>query len=136
MDLAFPSQAWLEALIETLNSDDRYAQIARNWEGDFAFTIEPDDSNGDENTYFYLDLWHGQCRGGQMTNSMEEMPKKPDFVMSATLSVFKRVLSGDLDPMQGMLTRKLRVQGNMGYILRNVPTVLEFVRCCQTVPIE
>ena len=31
------------------------------------------------------------------------------------------------------LTRKLSVQGNMGLLMRNVPTVLDFVRCAQEV---
>jgi putative sterol carrier protein len=35
--------------------------------------------------------------------------------------------------MQAMLTRKLSVQGNMGLMMRNVPTVLDFVRCAQEV---
>jgi hypothetical protein len=33
--------------------------------------------------------------------------------------------------MQAMLTRRLQVSGNMAYILRNVPVVLDFVRCCR-----
>ena len=136
MSYAFPSEAWLEAFMETLNQDERYAQVAHKWEGDFAFVIEPDDPESSEIIYFYMDLWHGKMRSGQMASSLETMPKKPEFIMKASESVFRRVLTGDLDPMQGMLTRKLRVQGNMAYILRNVPTVLEFVRCCQLVPIE
>ncbi len=40
---------------------------------------------------------------------------------------------GELDPMQAMLTRKLTVKGNMGYMMRNVPTVLEFVKCAKAV---
>lgn len=136
MAFAFPSEAWLEAFIEALNQDERYAEVARNWEGDFAFTIEPDDPQGGEAIYFYMDLWHGKCRSAQVAERIEDMPRKPKFIMSASESIFRRVLSGDLDPMQGMLTRKLRVQGNMAYLLRNVPTVLEFVRCCQLVPIE
>jgi len=44
---------------------------------------------------------------------------------------FAAVLGGSLDPMQAMLTRRLQVSGNMAYILRNVPVVLDFVRCCR-----
>ena len=35
--------------------------------------------------------------------------------------------------MTAMLTNKLRVKGSLGYMMRNVPTVLDFVRCCQEV---
>ncbi len=30
--------------------------------------------------------------------------------------------------MPAMMTMKLKVQGSMGYMMRNVPSVLEFVR--------
>jgi hypothetical protein len=32
-----------------------------------------------------------------------------------------------------MLTRKLKVQGNMAVMMRSVPTVLDFVRCAREV---
>jgi putative sterol carrier protein len=35
--------------------------------------------------------------------------------------------------MQALMTRKLSVHGNMAVLMRNVPTVLEFVRCCREV---
>jgi hypothetical protein len=35
--------------------------------------------------------------------------------------------------MQALLTRKIGVQGNMAVLMRNVPTVLDFVRCCRDV---
>jgi hypothetical protein len=33
--------------------------------------------------------------------------------------------------MQAMLTRKLHVKGNMSVMMRNVPSVLDFVRCAK-----
>ena len=41
----FPSDSWLQALNEKLNSDEKYAQVARNWEGDMIFLIEPGGRN-------------------------------------------------------------------------------------------
>jgi hypothetical protein len=35
--------------------------------------------------------------------------------------------------MQALLTRKLSVHGNMAVLMRSVPTVLDFVRCCREV---
>jgi len=56
--------------------------------------------------------------------------------MKASLGNFLSVLRGDLDPMQAMLTRKLGVKGNMAVMMRNVPTVLDFVRCAGEVTDE
>ena len=128
----FPSAEWLQALEARLNEDARYAQVARNWEGDLAFVIEPDGSGElSQPMVLYLDLWHGKCRGSAVLESLAE--KQPAFVLTANLTNYRRVLEGGLDPMQAMLTRKLKVKGNMAYMMRNVPVVLDFVRVCREV---
>jgi putative sterol carrier protein len=80
---------------------------------------------------FYLDLWHGKCRDGYFV----EDSKMLRAVLWLTLPYENgvRVLSGDLDVMQALLTRKIGVKGNMGLLMRNVPTVLDFVRCAREV---
>jgi hypothetical protein len=37
----FPSPEWVDVLMDKLNSDPKYAQVARNWEGDILFLVEP-----------------------------------------------------------------------------------------------
>lgn len=126
----FPHQDWLEGFAAYLNSSEKYGRIAHKWEGDLVFEIQPDDVLP-EGVNIYLDLWHGKCRGVRVLDSTE--PVDAAFVLTAPYSNFVRVLKGNLDPMQAMLTRKLEVRGNMGYMMRNVPTVLEFVRSAQAV---
>ena len=58
------------------------------------------------------------------------------FTLSATYKNIASVLSGNLNPMTAMMTSKLKVKGSMGYMMRNVPTVLDFVRCAQEVTEE
>lgn len=129
----FPSEEWLESLREHLNTDEEYARIARKWEGDLVFDITPSGALKERNL-IYLDLWHGQCRNAYFLNREDQ--EKPAFILQATFDTFVRVLTGKLDPMQAMMTRKLRVKGSMGYIMRNVPTVLKFVSCAQDVTDE
>jgi len=88
--------------------------------------LEPDDRLK-EQAILYIDLWHGKCREVAVWDEIGE--KKPAFILKASYGNFLRVLRGDLDPMQAMLTRKLGVKGNMAVMMRNVPTVLDFVRC-------
>jgi putative sterol carrier protein len=133
MTIIFPSPEWLQALYDKLNSDERYAQIAKTWEGDMIVVIVP---NGplNEKQLYYLDLWHGTCR---KTEILKEMPSvMPKFVLTATYDNISRIMKGELDPMQAMLTRKLQVHGSMAYMMRNVPTVLDFVRCAREVTTE
>lgn len=128
MSSTFPSAEWLKEFEEKLNGDERYGQIAKNWEGDMYFLIEPD-GNLKTQTIMYLDLWHGKCRGTEIV--ADAASHAPAFTLKAGYTNFAKVLKGELDPMQAMLTRKLDVKGNMAVMMRNVPTVLDFVRCAR-----
>ena len=134
MSAKFPSAEWLEGLKEKLNTDDKYTRIAKNWEGDLFFFIEPEGSLKEELT-FYLDLWHGTCRSVDYHPDPANYPD-PVFSFRATYNNITAILTGKLDPMTAMLTNKLKVQGSLGYMMRNVPTVLDFVRCAKEVTSE
>jgi len=133
MTAKFPSPEWLQALSGKLNSDERYAQIARNWEGDMCVVIVPSGPLTEQLLY-YLDLWHGKCRKTEILKDLSTV--QPKFVLTATYDNISRIMKGELDPMQAMMTRKLQVHGSMAYMMRNVPTVLDFVRCAREVTTE
>ncbi len=134
MAAIFPSEEWLQDLERKLNSDTRYNGIAKNWEGDLLFLIEPD-GNLKERLTFYLDLWHGQCRKVEYKPTPESYPN-PTFKLTASYKDITAILMGKLNPMTAMMTSKLKVKGNLGYMMRNVPTVLDFVRVAQEVTTE
>lgn len=126
----FPTDEWVVAVSDKLNNDEKYSQIARNWEGDMIYVVEP---GGElkEPIIFYLDLWHGKCRDAYRVGDPQAV--KAVFTLKAPYDNYVRLLRGQLEPMQALLTRKLVVQGNMATLMRNVPTVLDFVRCCREV---
>ena len=103
----FPSSEWLQALKDKLNGDEKYAHAAQNWEGDMRFELDPDGSKT-ETVWIYIDLWHGKC-----FDAFFETPgntdRKPAFTLKAPYKNFARVLKGELDPMQALMTRKLGV---------------------------
>ena len=129
MTAVFPSEEWLKGLETKLNSDQRYHEIAKHWEGDLFFFIEPD-GNLKEQLTFYLDLWHGKCRDVEYNPQPESHPN-PTYTLTSTYKNITSVLSGSLNPVTAIMTSKLKVKGSMSYMIRNVPTVLDFVRCAQ-----
>ena len=131
MPAIFPSEEWLKGLEEKLNSDERYGEIARNWEGDLIIAIEPQ-GNLKERLNIYFDLWHGKCRHVEYAVDSAKYPN-PVFTLTATYNDITKIVTGKLNPMTAMMTNKLHVRGSMGYMMRNVPTVLDFVRCVQEV---
>jgi putative sterol carrier protein len=134
MSALFPSEEWLQGLEAKINSDPRYAEVARNWEGDLFFVIEPE-GNLREPLTFYLDLWHGTCRKTVYKPQPETYPN-PAFTLTASYNNITAILSGKMNPMTAMMTSKLKVKGSMGYMMRNVSTVLDFVRVAQEVTKE
>lgn len=134
MAAIFPSEEWLKGLEIKLNSDSRYQGIAKNWEGDLLFFIEPE-GNLAERLMFYLDLWHGTCRNVEYNPAADSHPN-PAFTLTASYNNITSILTGKLNPMTAMMTSKLKVKGSMGYMMRNVPTVLDFVRVAQEVTTE
>ncbi|MEP6895958.1 MAG: SCP2 sterol-binding domain-containing protein [Chloroflexota bacterium] len=134
MAAIFPSEEWLKELEAQLNADQKYAGVAKNWKGDLFFSIEPE-GNLKEKLTFYLDLWHGKCRKVAYNPQPDTYPN-PTFILSASYNNITAVLSGKLNPMTAMMTGKLKVKGSMGYMMRNVPTVLDFVRVAQEVTKE
>ena len=126
----FLTEDWLRKFEEKLNDDARYGEIAKNWEGDVVMTVNPG-KNLEEPVVMYFDLWHGKCRQAYFVK--EKIDEEIAFLLQGEYENYARILKGELHPMQAMLTRKLSVQGNMGLLMRNVPTVLDFVRCAQEV---
>ena len=129
MDKAiFPTPEWLQATKDKFNTDEKYAQIAKNWEGDLRVILEADGPLH-ETVWLYWDLWHGKCRQAFIEDVSSA--RTPALVINAPYQQFLKVLSGEVGVMQALMGRMVHVHGNMILIMRNVPTVIDFVRCCQ-----
>ncbi len=133
MAAIFPSPEWLQILSDKLNSDERYAQIAKNWEGDMCVVIDPSGPLAKQQLLLFGSVaW--QVPKIEILKDLSAV--QPKFVLTATYDNISRIMKGELDPMQAMMTRKLQVHGSMAYMMRNVPTVLDFVRCAREVTTE
>lgn len=133
MAIKFPSEEWLKALCKELNNSQAYRDAAKTWEGDFYFIVEPEGAFKETVTY-YMDLWHGECRSAFVVT--DEKEKTPEFRIRAPLSKWRRVIEKKLDPIQGMVTRQLKLQGNLMKIMQAPKAAMELVNCCTLVPTE
>lgn len=124
MATKFPSPEWTDAIVSAVNSSDAYAQAAKTWEGDLMFVIEG--AGG-----IHLDLWHGKARGGEYVADPASV--KSEFRITAPMEKWKAVLTGKLDPIQGMVTRQLKLDGNLVKIMKNVKAAQELVKCAQQI---
>lgn len=128
MAAKFPSQEWADAMMEKVNESKDYAEAAKKWEGDFYFEIS------DTGELIYMDLWHGACREAVFTT--DKAMKDPEFTIAAKRTQWEKVLDGKLDPVQGMMTRQLKLEGNLMKVMQNVKAAQELVRCATQVDTE
>jgi len=133
MAFRFPSDEWIQELSRQLNKSNSYEQSAKDWEGDFIFVIAPDGSFA-ETAYLFLGLKHGKSTGAGLLSSIDEKPA--EYRISAPYSTWRKVIDGDLDPIQGMMMRKLKLEGNLMKIMRYPKAAKEIVTCCASVPTE
>ncbi len=131
MAYLFPSAEWVEAFKEAINASEAYRKSAAKWEGDFYFIISPGGPIK-EPFVMYLDLWHGECRDAYMVKDMSE--KSPEFIIEGTLDVYKQIFDKKLDPIRALVSRKLKLKGNLGKIMRSVKATLDLVNAAATVP--
>jgi putative sterol carrier protein len=131
--IVFATDAWIQRFHQEINRSEAYRQAARTWEGDFYFVVEPEGSLA-EPVYMYVDLWHGESRAACVVDHPSE--KEPEFVIGAPVSTWQDVVELRLDPMKGLMTRKLKLKGNMAKIMRAVKAANELVRCATRVPTE
>jgi putative sterol carrier protein len=127
MAYLFPSAEWTEQFKNAINSSDAYASAAKNWEGDIILVIEGEAG-------IYLDLWHGECRDAEYLTDPDS--KDAEFKISAPMAKWQNVLAGKLDPVQGLVTRQLKLDGNLVKIMKSVKAAQELVRCATTVDTE
>jgi putative sterol carrier protein len=57
-------------------------------------------------------------------------------VIRAPYSRWKEVVTGELDPIKGMMQGKLKVQGDLPTIVREVRSASELVELTQRIPTE
>jgi len=129
----FGTDAWIKAYMQVINESPAYERAATTWEGDFYFVISPE-ALYEQEAIYYIDLWHGKCRSAHLVGDATEY--SPEFRMETSDLNWKAVVEKRLDPIQGMMTRKIKLQGNMAKIMRAVAAAKELVNCASEVPTE
>lgn len=130
----FPSSDWVEEFVRKLNENQAYRDAATNWEGDIILIVEKD-KEFPKNVYIYLDLYHGECRKALYTENPEEVPKAA-FTYRGSYSNWKKLINKEVDPIQGILTGKFRLDGSMIKIMRYTRAAKEMVNTAKLVQTE
>ena len=131
----FPSSEWLAAYVELINASPEYKQAGATWEGDLSYVIDAEpDKNVPDDTWLWMDLQHGECRAAKVVTPAEG--ETAQYIIRAPYTRWKEVLRGELDPVKGMMQGKLKLEGDLPTIIRDVKAANELVNIAGRVPTE
>jgi len=133
MAFKFPSDEWVKEFANQINASEAYERSAKDWEGDFIFVCEPDKAYP-ETSYLFVGLYHGKCTETAMIASEDE--REAQFILRASFTNWRKVIEGKLDPIPGMMTRKLKLKGDMMKVMRYPKAAKELVNCVSRVPTD
>ncbi len=121
----FGTEEWIKAYMDELNKNEKYAEAASTWEGDFVFIVRKDGPL-DHDVYMWIDLWHGKARGGRVLKFPDEV--QAAYTFDGIYTNYVKLVEGTLDPIQGLMTGKFKLKGNMAKVMRAVKAAQELVR--------
>ena len=127
----FPTDEWVNQFKEALNKNTTYAEVAKDWEGDFLFIITPDKQWSKE-TILYINLWHGKCREAFITDKNQ----KAAFIFKGPYSNWKKVIKKELDPIRGLIRGMFTLEGDSKIILDQTKAAQELVNTASQISTE
>ena len=132
----FPSDEWAQAFKEQVNASAAYRAAAASWtHGPVALVVRADAAIGlPEDVGLWLDLDRGVCREARVVGR-EEAARAP-FCITGEYARWKSVMRKELDPIKGMMQKKLELSGQMTTIVRFVEASKQLVECSTRVPTQ
>ncbi len=139
MSITFPSEEWVSAFKEKINSNPNYKESGANWEhGTISLVAQLDENilekikkdsvlntemkELDNSVGIWLDLYHGECKDAKIATAEEA--QKAKFVITGDYSRWKSVLRKEIEPVKAMMQGKLKLKGDL-------PTIVRFVKAAQ-----
>ena len=132
-ELKILTKEWLDAFGQAINDNPAYRESASWWEGDMICVIEPDGPL-DHEVRFLLGLFHGECTGVRLLKDGEEA--EAEFTLSGPYGNWVKIAKKELDTIQGVMSGKLRLVGNMAKLMRATRAAQEIVNSLQKVETE
>jgi len=122
------STEWCKAWEDKVKASEAFAKFNKGWKGDIGCVMYKDPAaNLTEDQYLYLDFEDGVVNGIYMVD--QDKAENAKFVISGDYIRWKQVAQNDLDAVKAMMQGKLKLKGNLPYVVRYIKGVQESIRC-------
>jgi hypothetical protein len=117
----FPSRGWAEAAMALVNADPESVAAARGWRGDFGLVIEAERGMLEEHFVAWVRPEDGRVAELRVLVDPDDLDElEPEYRIRAPYSVWKGPTQHIVDPVQAILQRTLRVEGDVQPILERM----------------
>jgi len=128
-----PTERFIQKLGIALDQDIdpsklNYEEMARK-----VSEIKLDEIKG-ASMYIWLDFWHGELRNAKPV-APGEIPS-PRFTLTGPYAAFKELTSGKVDTTTQIVRGKLKLRGDLGYLMRNAAAVSRYGQLQSSIPID
>ncbi len=122
--------AYWEELKKKWDGDENLKTVLfKNYDCDMIFRLA-DMDHLDMYKGIFLDVKNGEISEMRVCDSHEDKAK---VVMVGPYGIWKQVVTGELDPTKGLLTRKVKLSGPMGEILKYMKGWMRLIELLQEI---
>lgn len=110
----FPSKEWADEAVRLANADPEVAAAGADWVGDFGIVIEAEVGKLDAPFTVHVVPRQGRVERCKILRDPDELEEiEPAYLARAPYSVWKALLTGELDPVEAVLRRQITLAGNV-----------------------
>jgi putative sterol carrier protein len=121
------TEEWCKAWEARVRANSAFAAANKGWQGDIGCIMFKDPkANVADDHYLYLDFEDGKVNGIYMTD--KDKAENAKFVISGDYIRWKQVARGELDAVKAMMQGKLKLKGNLPYVVKYVKGVQESIK--------
>ena len=122
MTILFGTDEWLDTFMEHLNDDERYGELAGDYEGALIFRcfaapkVHPILA---KDRVFYFDPYQGEIREWRVLEPGDSPEVK--YELSGSFEAWKDIATGKLEIKKAVLmTRQINVKGKISDLVKNI----------------
>lgn len=122
------SEEWTRKWEDILKASPDFPGYNKGWQGDIGCVMYKDpNANVHEDQYLYMDLEDGKVNSIRMVD--KETAENSKFVIYGDYVRWKQVAKKELDAVKAMMQGKLKLKGNLPYVVKYLKGVQEAIRC-------
>ncbi len=127
MGKRYPSDEWIKELERVCNEDPEFKDACGDFSGKFVLQIEAEPGKLDKTVYLFFWADQGVAKECCALSSLDERPDA-EYVITGKYSVWKEMVRGKLEPLRGLMTRKIKlVKGSQLKLLKQVRFTLKLM---------